>query len=156
MHYGKCCTRVWSRANKAWGAAEYFICPSAIFSVMREWERYFTWFIVAAFLASAALNNSKWALRSTLNWWDCNNSEGSLTFSTAIIFNNKLYQTIYMFLNERWEGRKKEASNLVHIQSMVCTVHVLVYTRKPAIFYRVREEKYGWLARLYAYTCTCF
>ena len=38
--------------------------PSAIFPVMHERERYFNWFIVAAFLASAALNDSKWALRS--------------------------------------------------------------------------------------------
>ena len=30
--------------------------PSAIFSVMHERERYFNWFIVVAFLASAALN----------------------------------------------------------------------------------------------------
>ena len=40
--------------------------PSAIFSVMHERERYFNWFIVAEFLASAALNDSKWALRSKL------------------------------------------------------------------------------------------
>ena len=40
--------------------------PSAIFFVMHERERYFNWFIVAAFLASAALNDSKWALRSKL------------------------------------------------------------------------------------------
>ena len=40
--------------------------PSAIFPVMHERERYFNWFIVAAFLASAALNDSKWALRSKL------------------------------------------------------------------------------------------
>ena len=40
--------------------------PSAIFSVMHDRERYFNWFIVAAFLASAALNDSKWALRSTM------------------------------------------------------------------------------------------
>ena len=33
--------------------------PSAIFSVKHERERYFNWFIVAAFLASAALNYSK-------------------------------------------------------------------------------------------------
>ena len=33
--------------------------PSAIFSVMHERERYFNWFIVVAFLASAALNRSK-------------------------------------------------------------------------------------------------
>ena len=32
--------------------------PSAIFPVMHERERYFSWFIVAAFLASAALNDS--------------------------------------------------------------------------------------------------
>ena len=38
--------------------------PSAIFPVMHERERY--WFIVDAFLASAALNDSKWALRSKL------------------------------------------------------------------------------------------
>ena len=38
--------------------------PSAIFPVMHERERYFNWFIVAAFLASAALNDSKWALRN--------------------------------------------------------------------------------------------
>ena len=37
--------------------------PSAIFSIMHERER---WFIVATFLASAALNDSKWALRSKL------------------------------------------------------------------------------------------
>ena len=30
--------------------------PSALFSIMHERERYFNWFIVAAFLASAALN----------------------------------------------------------------------------------------------------
>ena len=40
--------------------------PSAIFPVMHERERYFNWFIVAEFLASAALNDSKWALRSKL------------------------------------------------------------------------------------------
>ena len=40
--------------------------PSAIFSVKHERERYFNWFIVAAFLASAALNDSKWALRGKL------------------------------------------------------------------------------------------
>ena len=40
--------------------------PSAIFPVMHERERYFNWFIVAAFLVSAALNDSKWALRSKL------------------------------------------------------------------------------------------
>ena len=40
--------------------------PSAIFSVMPERERYFNWFIVVEFLASAALNDSKWALRSKL------------------------------------------------------------------------------------------
>ena len=40
--------------------------PSAIFSVMHERERYFNWFIVAEFLASAAINDSKWALRSKL------------------------------------------------------------------------------------------
>ena len=40
--------------------------PSAIFSVMHEQERYFNWFIVAAFLASSALNDSNWALRSKL------------------------------------------------------------------------------------------
>ena len=40
--------------------------PSAIFAVMHERERYFNWFIVAEFLASAALNDSKWALRSKL------------------------------------------------------------------------------------------
>ena len=39
---------------------------SAIFAVMHERERYFNWFIVAEFLASAALNDSKWALRSKL------------------------------------------------------------------------------------------
>ena len=33
--------------------------PSAIFYIMHERERYFNWFIVAAFLASAALNDSK-------------------------------------------------------------------------------------------------
>ena len=33
--------------------------PSAIFSIMHKRERYFNWFIVAAFLASAALNDSK-------------------------------------------------------------------------------------------------
>ena len=27
VHYGKYCTRAWSRANKARGAAECFICP---------------------------------------------------------------------------------------------------------------------------------
>ena len=37
-----------------------------IFPVMHERGRYFNWFIVAAFLASAALNDSKWALRSKL------------------------------------------------------------------------------------------
>ena len=31
--------------------------PSAIFSVMHERERYFNWYIVVAFLASATLNN---------------------------------------------------------------------------------------------------
>ena len=36
--------------------------PSAIFSIMHERERYFNWFIVAAFLASATLNDSKYAL----------------------------------------------------------------------------------------------
>ena len=41
--------------------------PSAIFSVMHERERYCNWFIVAAFLASAALNDSKWALRGKLS-----------------------------------------------------------------------------------------
>ena len=40
--------------------------PSAILSVMHERERYFNWFIVAAFLASATLNNSKWAIRGKL------------------------------------------------------------------------------------------
>ena len=40
--------------------------PSAIFSVIHERERYFNWFIVAAFLASAALYYSKWALQSKL------------------------------------------------------------------------------------------
>ena len=40
--------------------------PSAIFSVMDGRERYFNWFIVAAFLASAALKDSKWALRCKL------------------------------------------------------------------------------------------
>ena len=40
--------------------------PSAIFAVMHERERYFNWFIVAEFLASAVLNYSKWALRSKL------------------------------------------------------------------------------------------
>ena len=39
---------------------------SATFSVMHKRERYFNWFIVATFLASAALNDSKWALRSKL------------------------------------------------------------------------------------------
>ena len=39
--------------------------PSAIFAVMHERERYFNWFIVAEFLASA-LNDSKWALQSKL------------------------------------------------------------------------------------------
>ena len=39
---------------------------SAIFSVMHEQERYFNWFIVAEFLASATFNDSKWALRSKL------------------------------------------------------------------------------------------
>ena len=72
VHYGKYCTRAWSRANKARGAAECYNysardhAPSAIFSVMHERERYFNWFIVAEFLASAALNDSKWALRSKL------------------------------------------------------------------------------------------
>ena len=33
---------------------------------MHERERYFNWFIVAEFLASAALNDSKWALQSKL------------------------------------------------------------------------------------------
>ena len=70
MHYGIYCTRVRSRANKARGAAESLFArdhaPSAIFSVMHERERYFNWFIVAEFLASAALNDSKWALRSKL------------------------------------------------------------------------------------------
>ena len=37
---------------------------SAIFAVMHERERYFNWFIVAEFFASAALNYSKWAFRS--------------------------------------------------------------------------------------------
>ena len=32
---------------------------SAIFSIMHEREQYFNWFIVAAFLASATLNDSK-------------------------------------------------------------------------------------------------
>ena len=40
--------------------------PSAIFLVMHERERYFNRFLVAAFLASAALNDSKWALQSKL------------------------------------------------------------------------------------------
>ena len=40
--------------------------PSTIFSIMHEREWYFNWFIVAALLASAALNDSKWALRSKL------------------------------------------------------------------------------------------
>ena len=40
--------------------------PSATFSVMHERERYFNWLIVAEFLASAALNDSKRALRSKL------------------------------------------------------------------------------------------
>ena len=40
--------------------------PSAIFAVMHEREWYFNWFIVAEFLASAALNDLKWALRSKL------------------------------------------------------------------------------------------
>ena len=40
--------------------------PSAIFAIMHERERYFNWFIVAEFLASAALNDSKWALLSKL------------------------------------------------------------------------------------------
>ena len=40
--------------------------PSAIFSIKHERERYFNWFIIAAFLASAALNDSKWALRRKL------------------------------------------------------------------------------------------
>ena len=66
VHYGKYCTRAWSRANKARGAAECFICPSAIFPVMHERERYFNWFIVAAFLASAALNDWKGAVQSKL------------------------------------------------------------------------------------------
>ena len=40
--------------------------PSAIFAVMHGREQYFNWFIVAEFLASAALNDSKWVLRSKL------------------------------------------------------------------------------------------
>ena len=40
--------------------------PNAIFPVMHERERYFNWFILAACLASAALNDSKWSLRSKL------------------------------------------------------------------------------------------
>ena len=40
--------------------------PSAIFAVMHERERNFNWYIVAEFLASAALNDLKWALRSKL------------------------------------------------------------------------------------------
>ena len=40
--------------------------PSAKFSVLYEQERYFNWFMVAEFLASAAHNDSKWALRSEL------------------------------------------------------------------------------------------
>ena len=39
---------------------------SPIFSIMHERERYFNWFIIVAFLASAALNDSKWTLRSKL------------------------------------------------------------------------------------------
>ena len=35
-------------------------------SETNERERYSNWFIVAEFLASAALNDSKWALRSKL------------------------------------------------------------------------------------------
>ena len=57
----------WSRANKARGAAE---CPRPrpecyIFRNARA-RTVLLWFIVAAFLASAALNDSKWALRSKL------------------------------------------------------------------------------------------
>ena len=40
--------------------------PGAIFAVMHEREWYFNWFIVAEFLASAALNDSKWSLQSKL------------------------------------------------------------------------------------------
>ena len=40
--------------------------PRSIFYVMHERERYFNWFIVAAFLALSALNDSKWTLRSKL------------------------------------------------------------------------------------------
>ena len=40
--------------------------PSAIFSIMSGRARYFNSFIVAAFLASAVLNDLKWALRSKL------------------------------------------------------------------------------------------
>ena len=43
--------------------------PSAtcIFFVMHERVRYLYWFIVATFLASATLNDSKWALRYCYN-----------------------------------------------------------------------------------------
>ena len=73
VHYGKYCTRAWSRANKARGAAECFICLrprpecyNIILIHVHERERYFNWFIVAALLASAALNDLKWAIRSKL------------------------------------------------------------------------------------------
>ena len=52
-------------ANIARGCARDH-APSAIFAVMYERERYFNWFIVAELLASAALNDSKWPLRSKL------------------------------------------------------------------------------------------
>ena len=45
--------------------------PSAIFAVMHGRERYFKWFIVAEFLALAALNDSKWAL-------PCNSTSGAV------------------------------------------------------------------------------
>ena len=61
VHYGKYIARERGREPIKQEAQ-----PSAIFFIMHERERYFNWFVVVAFLASAALNESKWALLSKL------------------------------------------------------------------------------------------
>ena len=63
VHYGKYCTRCGREPIKYEAQLSALFARnhalSAIFYIMHERERYFNWFIVAEFLASAALNDSK-------------------------------------------------------------------------------------------------
>ena len=67
-------------------------------------ERYFNWFIVAEFLASAALNDSKWALRSKLSSTMLAMSRGKTVepLRPLTLENKALYGYLYKQINENF------------------------------------------------------